>query len=105
MKPKAPNEHEDGMLEYMEDIIGGYYFKKSPSIFCFLLGFYFPKKKTLSSQQKMVKYLKYLKYLILSGTNVYKQPIEELATKVEELNEARGEKVCDCRCIFTVGEG
>ena len=23
MKPKAPNEHEDGMLEYMEDIIGG----------------------------------------------------------------------------------
>ena len=22
MKPKAPNEHEDGMLEYMEDIIG-----------------------------------------------------------------------------------
>ena len=48
MKPKAPNEHEDGMLEYMEDII---------------------------------------------GTNVYKEPIEELAKKVEELNDARGEKV------------
>ena len=48
MKPKAPNEHEDGMLEYMEDII---------------------------------------------GTNVYKQPIEELTLKVEELNDVRGEKV------------
>ena len=22
MKPKAPNEHEDGMLEFLEDIIG-----------------------------------------------------------------------------------
>ena len=22
MKPKAPNEHEDGLLEYLEDIIG-----------------------------------------------------------------------------------
>ena len=48
MKPKAPNEHEDGILEYLEDII---------------------------------------------GTNVYKEPIEELGRKVEELNEARGEKV------------
>ena len=48
MKPKAPNEHEDGMLEYMEDIV---------------------------------------------GTNVYKEPIEELAKTVEELNDARGEKV------------
>ena len=45
MKPKAPNEHEDGMLEYMEDIIGGYYIKGSPSIFCFLFGFYLAKKK------------------------------------------------------------
>ena len=48
MKPKAPTEHEDGMLEYMEDII---------------------------------------------GTNVYKEPIEELAKRVEELNDVRGEKV------------
>ena len=48
MKPKAPTEHEDGMLEYMEDII---------------------------------------------GTSVYKVPIEELVKKVEELNDARGEKV------------
>jgi len=22
MKPKAPNEHEDGLLEYLEDVIG-----------------------------------------------------------------------------------
>ena len=22
MKPKAPNEHEDGLLEYLEDIVG-----------------------------------------------------------------------------------
>jgi structural maintenance of chromosome 4 len=22
MKPKAPNDHEDGLLEYLEDIIG-----------------------------------------------------------------------------------
>lgn len=22
MKPKAPTEHEDGLLEYLEDIIG-----------------------------------------------------------------------------------
>ena len=49
MKPKAPSEHEDGILEYLEDII---------------------------------------------GTNVYKEPIEELGRRVEELNEARGEKVC-----------
>ena len=50
MKPKAPNEHEDGMLEYLEDII---------------------------------------------GSSRFKEPIEELAKKVEELNEARGEKVGD----------
>ena len=31
---------------------------------------------------------------------MYKQPIEELATKVEELNEARGEKVCDSGYCF-----
>ena len=49
MKPKAPNEHEDGMLEYLEDII---------------------------------------------GTHVYKQPIEDLSKRVEELNDLKGQKVC-----------
>ena len=28
MKPKAPSEHEDGMLEYLEDIIGTNRFKE-----------------------------------------------------------------------------
>ena len=48
MKPKAQTEHEEGMLEYLEDII---------------------------------------------GSNQFKEPIDELAKKVEELNEERGEKV------------
>ena len=48
MKPKALSEHDDGMLEFLEDII---------------------------------------------GTTSYKEPIEELSKKVEELGEARGEKV------------
>ncbi|CAB4004811.1 structural maintenance of chromosomes 4-like [Paramuricea clavata] len=48
MKPKALTEHEEGMLEYLEDII---------------------------------------------GSSRYKQPIEECAKSVEELNEARGEKL------------
>ncbi|XP_065911796.1 structural maintenance of chromosomes protein 4-like isoform X2 [Dysidea avara] len=48
LKPKAQTEHEDGMLEFLEDIIG-------------------------SSQ--------------------YKEPIEQLAKQVEELNDQRGEKL------------
>ncbi|XP_072035252.1 LOW QUALITY PROTEIN: structural maintenance of chromosomes protein 4-like [Amphiura filiformis] len=48
MKPKSPNEHEEGMLEYLEDII---------------------------------------------GSNTYKEPIDEMSKKVEELNEQRGEKL------------
>lgn len=28
MKPKAPNEHEDGLLEYLEDIIGTSQYKE-----------------------------------------------------------------------------
>lgn len=28
MKPKAPNEHEDGLLEYLEDIIGTAQYKE-----------------------------------------------------------------------------
>jgi len=48
MKPKAPNEHEDGMLEFLEDII---------------------------------------------GCSRFKEPIERVASRVEELNEMRGEKV------------
>ena len=48
MKPKAQTEHDDGMLEFLEDII---------------------------------------------GTSRFKEPIELLSKKVEELNEARGEKV------------
>ena len=53
LKPKAQTENEDGMLEFLEDIIG-------------------------SSQ--------------------FKEPIEELSKRVEELNEARGEKVCFSFC-------
>ncbi|KAK2144822.1 hypothetical protein LSH36_727g01027 [Paralvinella palmiformis] len=48
MKPKAPNEHEDGMLEFLEDII---------------------------------------------GCSRFKEPIERVASRVEELNEMRGEKL------------
>lgn len=48
MKPKAPSEHEDGMLEFLEDII---------------------------------------------GSSRFKVPIDQLAKRVEELNELRGEKV------------
>jgi structural maintenance of chromosome 4 len=47
MKPKAQNEHDDGLLEYLEDII---------------------------------------------GTAKYKQPIEDGAKQVEELNEVCLEK-------------
>lgn len=47
MKPKAQGEHDDGLLEYLEDII---------------------------------------------GTSKYKQPIEEAATQVEEMNEVCIEK-------------
>lgn len=28
MKPKAPSEHEDGLLEYLEDIIGTSHYKE-----------------------------------------------------------------------------
>ena len=48
MKPKAQSEHEEGMLEYLEDII---------------------------------------------GSSRFKEPIEQLTNEVENLNEARGEKV------------
>ena len=48
MKPKSPNEHEDGLLEYLEDII---------------------------------------------GTAQYKDPIEAAMHAVEELNDARTEKM------------
>ena len=48
LKPKAQTENDDGMLEFLEDIIG-------------------------SSQ--------------------FKEPIEQLSKRVEELNEARREKV------------
>lgn len=51
MKPKAQTEHDDGMLEFLEDII---------------------------------------------GTSCFKEPIEQLSKKVEELSEARGEKVRPC---------
>ena len=51
MKPKALTEHEEGMLEYLEDII---------------------------------------------GSSVYKEPIENIANEVEQLNEQRGEKVSQC---------
>lgn len=47
MKPKAQNDNDDGLLEYLEDII---------------------------------------------GTSKYKQPIEESATQVEELNEVCADK-------------
>ena len=48
MKPKAETEHDEGMLEYLEDII---------------------------------------------GSSRFKEPIENVAKEVEELNERRGEKV------------
>ena len=48
MKPKAQSEHDDGMLEFLEDII---------------------------------------------GTSALKEPIEDLNKRVEELGEARTEKV------------
>ncbi|XP_030837819.1 structural maintenance of chromosomes protein 4 isoform X1 [Strongylocentrotus purpuratus] len=54
MKPKAQTEHEEGMLEYLEDII---------------------------------------------GSNQFKESIEELAKKVEELNEERGEKLTRVKAV------
>ena len=48
MKPKAETEHDEGMLEYLEDII---------------------------------------------GSSRFKEPIEHLAKEVEDLSEARKEKV------------
>ncbi|XP_033118260.1 structural maintenance of chromosomes protein 4-like [Anneissia japonica] len=54
MKPKALTEHEEGMLEYLEDII---------------------------------------------GSNKFKEPIEEISKKVEELNEERGEKLSRVKAV------
>ena len=51
MKPKAQSDHDEGMLEFLEDIV---------------------------------------------GSSCYKEPIMDLEKRVEELNEARGEKVCVC---------
>jgi hypothetical protein len=48
MKPKGANEHEDGLLEYLEDII---------------------------------------------GTSKYKQPIEDAQVKLDQINEARSERL------------
>jgi len=48
MKPKGANEHEDGLLEYLEDII---------------------------------------------GTSKYKQPIEDAQVRLDQINEARGERL------------
>ena len=48
MKPKAETEHDEGMLEYLEDII---------------------------------------------GSSRFKEPIEHLTKEVEDLSEARKEKV------------
>lgn len=48
-------EHDEGMLEFLEDII---------------------------------------------GTSQYKEPIEELGTKLEELQERRGEKVLSGNCAL-----
>ncbi|KAJ8030527.1 Structural maintenance of chromosomes protein 4 [Holothuria leucospilota] len=54
MKPKAQTEHEEGMLEYLEDII---------------------------------------------GSNKFKEPIDELAKTVEQLNEERGEKLSRVKAV------
>jgi structural maintenance of chromosome 4 len=48
MKPKGATEHEDGLLEYLEDII---------------------------------------------GTSKYKQPIEDAQVRLDQINEARGERL------------
>ena len=54
MKPRGQNEGDDGMLEFLEDVI---------------------------------------------GSSRLKAPIEELGKKVDLLNDARGDKVCGCRCV------
>ena len=54
MKPKAPTEHEDGLLEYLEDII---------------------------------------------GTDRYKTPIEEAMKELDELGDARAEKLGRLRIV------
>ena len=59
MKPKAQTEHDEGMLEFLEDII---------------------------------------------GSSCYKEPIGALEKRVEELNEARGEKVGHCTCGHDCGK-
>lgn len=59
MKPKAVTEHDEGMLEFLEDII---------------------------------------------GTSQYKEPIEELGKKVEELHERRGEKVINAHVHYILLE-
>lgn len=57
MKPKAQSEHEEGMLEYLEDIV---------------------------------------------GSSRFKEPIEQLTNEVENLNEARGEKVSKTNNIYLI---
>ena len=61
MKPKALTEHDEGMLEFLEDII---------------------------------------------GSSRFKEPIDILSKRVEELNERRAEKVHNCsppsKCFFVL---
>lgn len=66
MKPKALTEHDTGMLEFLEDIVG---------------------KVTLSLLGVGHNFLS------LTGTSRFKVPIELLSKKVEELNELRVEKL------------
>lgn len=58
MKAKALTEHDEGMLEFLEDII---------------------------------------------GSSRFKEPIEILSKRVEELNERRAEKVSVSRVAFAAG--
>ncbi len=55
MKPKAQSDHDDGMLEFLEDII---------------------------------------------GTSQFKEPIEQMSKRVEELTEERGIKVIRFVCVI-----
>lgn len=65
MKPKAPNEHEDGLLEYLEDIIG-------------------TSRVSLAHEQGL--------RLALTCLSQYKEPIASCLEEVDKLNEERLEK-------------
>ncbi|KPI97761.1 Structural maintenance of chromosomes protein 4 [Papilio xuthus] len=112
MKPKGHSEHESGMLEYLEDIIGTSRYK-AISFLAADLELYsavpflrMPLTHTTSNivfclvTRAMFQPTRYLIHAILLDlTNIINEPIEQLSVKVEEYSEMRKEKLNRVRLV------